>query len=89
MKTNAYEERIDPVDSMVRDCTAKEFVGWLVQYKKLSPDQAENVEMNLREQFKWHRLQGRLDRRPWFIMLAELWGLRGKVSKLMRPPPRI
>jgi hypothetical protein len=85
MKTHNYEHRIDPVDGMVRDCTPKEFVEWLVKYKGLKECDAENVEINLREQFKWHRLQGRLDRRPSLILIAELWNLRGSVTKLDMP----
>ncbi len=79
------DKRDDPVDRLVRDCTPAEFVEWLVKYKKLPPEQAENVEINLREQFKWHRLQGRLDRPSFAAVLAQLLGLRGSPSRLRRP----
>lgn len=89
---NAYREgdlscddREDPVLRAVRDLTAKEVVEWLVKYKGLPESSADNVESNLREQFKWHRLQGRLDHNSTAALIAELWLLRGKVSRLRSP----
>lgn len=62
MDLDGIELRKDPVGRMVCDLTAKELVDWMVKYHKLPVDSASTVEMNLREQYKWHRLQGRLDR---------------------------
>lgn len=82
---HSCEDRKDPVDRMLRDCMAKEFTDWMLQYKSLIPAEAENVEVNLREQFKWHRLQGRIDQSPLLIFIATLWGLRGSVARLNKP----
>ena len=79
------DQRPDPVDRMIRDLTPAETVAWLVRYKGLSEDVADNVESNLRESFKWQRLQGRLDQTPWLAVLASLWGLRSEVSRLETP----
>lgn len=83
-----WSERKDPVARMVCDSTAEEFVEWMVKYKKLDPAQAENVESNLREAFKWHRLQGRIDRSPLLQTIAVLLGLRQSVSALEKPEAR-
>jgi hypothetical protein len=83
-KEFACSSRPDPVDRMVRDCTAAEFTDWLVWAKSMPEECRENTESNLREQFKWHRLQGRLDHQSFLSLLAHLWGLRTKKS-LERP----
>lgn len=82
MKCN---ERKDPVDQMVRDMTAKEVVDWLVEYHRLPKSSASTVESNLREQFKWHRLQGRLDRGGFALIVACMLNMRSSVMKLVRP----
>lgn len=79
------DKRDDPVDRMLRDCTAGEFVEWMVRYHGLSTDSAKTIEINLREQFKWHRLQGRLDRPSALTVLAQIVGARGSVSQLNTP----
>lgn len=85
MKEMECRSRVDPVDRMIPDCTAAEFTAWLVEYKGVHPECAENVESNLREQFRWHRLQGRLDRSPASAVIAELIGMRAALTKLERP----
>jgi len=75
----------DPVQRRIRALTAEEFAAWLVQHRGLPEVSAETVIINLREQFQWHRLQGRLDRRPALAILARLWGLRQSVRCLERP----
>lgn len=55
------DKKKDPVERIIRNMTAKEFVDWLVEYKGLPNGSAENVRMNLDEQFKYHNLQGRLN----------------------------
>jgi hypothetical protein len=81
------------VDAMVLNLTPAECVEWLVEYKGLpnDPQTIENVEMNLREQFKWHRLQGRLDQGGFFYFLACLLGLYRSVRSLEKPvkPPTV
>lgn len=86
MEPTSVELRKDPVGRMVCDLTPKEFVDWMVKYHGLPADTGETVESNLREQYKWHRLQGRLDR-GWrvFSALAELIGLRQSATVLERP----
>jgi hypothetical protein len=75
-------KRADPVDRMVADSTPSEFVAWMVKYHGLpdKPWTRETVESNLAEQFRWHRLRGRLDRHPWLAALVELW-LRWKGAR--------
>lgn len=61
MLTNRdFETRADKVDSKVVDLTPEEFVDWLIEYKGLPEGSKENVICNLREQFHWHELRGRL-----------------------------
>lgn len=79
------DTEVDPVQRMVRCLSAKEITEWLIKYKDLPESQAENVESNIREQLKWQRLQGRLDRYPFLILLAKLWRLRYDVKNLERP----
>lgn len=66
--------------------TAEAFVDWLIKYKGMEESARANVVMNLRGQFQWHRLQGRCDRRPFLLVLAELLGLRQSVKALRNPP---
>lgn len=79
------DERSDPVSRCIRDLTAEEVTEWLVKYKGLKEGDAENVASNLREQFKWHRLQGRLDRNTTAALIAELLCLRADLKRLERP----
>lgn len=73
---NSIETRIDPVARMVKDLTAEEVVNWMIESHGLSENSRNTVTFNLKEQFKWHRLQGRLDRRPFWIFMAELLRIR-------------
>lgn len=74
----------DPIRRMVRDFTAEEMVEWM-QFRGSLEKFDQCIADNLREQFKWHRLQGRIDRHPLLIVIAELWGLRRKPKTLERP----
>ena len=62
--TRKWAEADDPVQQKVGATTAKDFVAWLVWYKNLPEECAENVESNFRELYCRHRLQGRLDNIP-------------------------
>lgn len=86
MQSTSVELRKDPVGRMVCDLTATELVDWMVRYHNLPEESAKTVEMNLREQYKWHRLQGRLDR-GWrvFAAIAEVLGMRQSPLILERP----
>jgi hypothetical protein len=66
----------DCIDDMVRALSAERMVDWLIQSHGLKPTSRDTVLINLREQFRWHRLQGRLDHAPSIAVLAEVWGLR-------------
>jgi len=79
------DKRPDPVSRLVRNIEAREMVQWLVQYHGLPESSAETVESNLREQFKWHRLQGRLDARPIAAVIAELFAMRHSPMILNTP----
>ena len=83
--TKSVDERTDPVSRMVRNMTAQETVDWLVKYHGLPESSAATVEANLREQYKWHRLQGRLDTRPTAAVVAQLLCLRQSVKALEKP----
>lgn len=85
IETLSCDERADPVDRKIRDLTAEEFVDWLVKYKGLPEEARDNVIMNLREQFCWHRLQGRLDRNTTAALVAHLLLLRRDTKTLERP----
>lgn len=76
----------DPVEQLIPQITSWSFVAWLVWYKGLDEDVAENVESNLREQFRWARLQGRLDRPSFAAIVAELLRLRRSTESLGAPP---
>lgn len=84
MKELSCDKKRDPVNRMIRNLTAAEFVAWLVEYHGLPHHAAETVEMNLREQLKWQRLQGRLDRRPAISVIAQIFRLRSSVNRLDR-----
>lgn len=79
------DERTDPVERLVRDCSAQEMVEWMVKHHGLNPDWAETIEINLREQFRWHRLQGRLDRCGTALVIAELLLMRRSPMLLSSP----
>lgn len=79
------DDRKDPVDRMIRDMTAEETVAWMVKYHGLSEGSAETVAMNLREQYKWHRLQGRLDHSGAALVIAELLQMRRSTLSLEKP----
>lgn len=85
MKKRSCDERRDPVARMVRDLTAREFVDWLVEHHGLPKGSADTVESNLREQYKWHRLQGRLDNNPTAHLLATILSMRASPKALERP----
>jgi len=85
MKTMTCDQRSDPVARMVRDLTADEFVAWLVEYHGLPQSSASTVEMNLREQYKWHRLQGRLDQNTTAGLVAQLFLIRRSPLTLAKP----
>ena len=78
-------ERRDPVARMVLDLSAQEVVDWLIEFHGLDKGSAKTVEMNLREQFKWHRLQGRLDRGGVAVIVAELLQMRRSPMTLEKP----
>jgi hypothetical protein len=61
---------------MVRDLTPAEFVQWLVEYHGLPAESANTAESNLREQLKWHRLQGRVERGGVALVIAEMLCMR-------------
>lgn len=75
----------DPVQKMVNVSTAKRMVDWMVEHHGLSEKSRETVEMNLREQMKWHRLQGRLDGGGWLNFFATLMGLKQSPLVLEKP----
>ena len=72
----------DPVQDLVRALPAEVFVDWLIEYHGLPETARSVVESNLRTNFRWHRLQGRLDNRPAIATLAEVWQLRQHVRSL-------
>lgn len=79
------DERKDPVLRLVRDASAEEMVEWLVKYHGLDPRCVDTITINLREQFRWHRLQGRLDRSPTASVIAELLLMRRSPQTLEAP----
>ena len=85
MKNAECNERKDPVERMVHDLSAEQMVEWLIEYHGLDKFSAETVEMNLREQFRWHRLQGRLDRDDLAATMAELLNMRQSPLLLESP----
>lgn len=81
-----FTKRSDPVARQVSSLTAEEVVEWLVKYHGLQPSSADTVTSNLRSQFRWHRLQGRLDQRPTAALIAQLLLMRQSVKALETPP---
>lgn len=79
------DERTDPVERLVRDASGEEMAEWMVKYHGLKPSSAETVASNLREQFKWHRLQGRLDQKPTAAVIAEIFLMRRSPLTLKTP----
>jgi hypothetical protein len=71
----------DPVSKLVRAMSAKEIVDWLVKHHGLNERSKETVEMNLREQMRWHRLQGRLDGGGWLNFFATLMGSKATAAR--------
>jgi len=57
-----FTKRPDEYDRLVRDMTAAELVDWMIKYHKLPVDARHTVLHNLEEQYRYHRLRGRLDR---------------------------
>lgn len=80
------QKRKDPVARLVMDMTPHEVVQWMIEYHGLPFVCAETIERTLREQFKFHRLQGRLDQRSNLAILADLLRLRQSVKILERRP---
>ena len=80
MKSDAQDEhgkpvnkREDRVDRLVHDLSARHFVAWLVEYKGLNESVSENVESNLDDLLRAHRLRGRLDRGGlWAVIISYL-----------------
>ena len=77
---------------MVCSMTSQETLDWLrfrgtitAEEHAVDGNGFNTLEANLREQYKWHRLQGRLDRFPFLAALAELWKLRQSVKVLEAP----
>jgi hypothetical protein len=79
------DKTYDPVDKLVRNLTPEETGAWLVKYHNLPEGSAETVIMNLREQYRWHRLQGRLDKCEPAALFAELLVMRQSPLALKRP----
>lgn len=80
------DKRKDPVSRLVRDLTPHEVVQWLIDCHGLPFRAAKTVEMNLREQFKYHRLQGRLDHRGNLALLADIFRMRQSAKVMERNP---
>ncbi len=80
------DKRDDPVTRVVRDLSAEEMVEWLVDYHGLPKESADTVLLNLREQYRWHRLQGRLDRNTTAGLVAELLLMRRSPMVLEKRP---
>jgi hypothetical protein len=75
----------DPVDAQCAAITAEGMVDWLIKYHSLPEGARDIVTLNLRQQFRWHRLQGRCDRRPFLLVLAELFRVRQSAKELRSP----
>lgn len=85
LKPHEYSQNKDPVQRLVQTMTAEETVAWMVEYHGLNATSAETVARNLREQFKWHRLQGRLDTNSTAGLIAQLLVMRASVKTLEKP----
>jgi hypothetical protein len=75
----------DPVQRMVSAGTPEFFVTWLIEHHGAKESSRKTIESNLREQFRWHRLQGRLDRGGWLNFFATLMGLKQSPIELKTP----
>jgi hypothetical protein len=75
----------DPVQNMVAAFTARGFADWLIEHHNAKESSRKTIEDNLREQFRWHRLQGRLDRGGWLNFFATLVGLKQSPIELKTP----
>lgn len=75
----------DPVQNMTSAMSPKSTVNWLIEYHGLPEKSRKTVESNLREQYRWHRLQGRLDRGGWLNFFATLMGLKQSPLELKTP----
>jgi hypothetical protein len=75
----------DPVQDITQALSSKAMVDWLVEHHGLKESSRVTVEMNLRGQFRWHRLQGRLDRGGWLNFFATLMGLKQSPLELAKP----
>ena len=79
------DEKKDPIERMVRNLSAEEMVDWLIKYKGMHEECRQNVTQNLREQFRWHRLQGRLDRSTTAALIAQMLLMRQSAKALETP----
>lgn len=84
VKRQSPDNHADPVQRLVRALTAEEFVDWLIEGHGLNKESAKTVAHNIREQYRWHRLQGRLDHQPAIAALAEVWQMR-QSPKFLEP----
>lgn len=84
-----WHETDDPVADLVRDLPAKYIVAWLVWYKDLPEEAAENVESNIRRSLCAYRFQGRLDRSPFLVALAKLLGVYQSLKHLKAPKSEV
>lgn len=75
----------DPVQNMVPAFSAHGMTDWLVNHHHLPEGSRKTVESNLQEQFRWHRMQGRLDRGGWLNFFATLMGLKQSPHDLKTP----
>lgn len=79
---------LDPVQRMVRVSSPEKFANWLIESHGAAESSRRILEMNISEQMRWHRLQGRIDRQPLLVGLAELWKLRQSADEIAyRPDP--
>lgn len=76
----------DPVQRMVRVSSPEKFATWLIESHGAAESSRRILEMNIAEQMRWHRLQGRIDRQPLLVGLAELWRLRQPAETLAYKP---
>lgn len=80
-----FDNAADPVDAKIAAMTPEAITDWLVTFHGLPSTSRDTVARNLREQFKFHRLQGRVDQRPALAVLMEIFQLRQDVKELNRP----
>lgn len=74
------DDRKDPVDKQVRDLSPEEIAEWLIKYHHLPEESRSVVVSNLRTQFYWHEIRGRLWRGTLASVLSAVlmkwWRLR-------------